>query len=339
MIFMKSNKNVTRGTSFCKLIFFMETPKFLLVDRTITDTLSERFNCPPLLTASDLLDASVQDSTKRFVFDGFGPSFETFDSLITTTDLPPIHLSTLDAILGEPLHRCEVLSIEGIGGTGKTRLCTKIMRDAVHEQNCKVLFIDSDMNLSKNVLEMILDSMECNINSDIEIVRDPRVKKENENGAITIAACTDEDSAFDAIQEYFSHSTPDLVIIDSLFSLFQQVMGKDAPGAPQLEEFALELKSLAQRSGCAVVVTNCLKAPNGEPVTFLGPQYNQLWNSRILLSPKSQIVTSAKLVCSPRLPVQEKMFYLETLKECSDQPIQTSEANDGDDDDADANDV
>jgi archaellum biogenesis ATPase FlaH len=306
----------------------MMPPPFILIDKTISHSMSERFNCPPIITESDLLDSLNQDSTKNFVFSGFGPSFEKFDDHVSSVDLRPIHLSSLDPILGEPLHRCEILSIEGFGNTGKTRLCTRIMRDAVHEQNCKVLFIDADMNLSKNVLERTLESMGSNLNSDIEIIRDPRVKNENSNGTITIAACTDEDSAFDAIQEYFSHSCPDLIIIDSLFSIFQQVMGKNAPGIPQLEEFAIELKSIAKRSGCAVVVTNCLKSPGGEPVTFLGPQYSQLWNTRLLLSTKNQIVAAAKLVCSPRLPFRESMFYLESLKECSDQSFLENDGND-----------
>ena len=317
----------------------MEFPHVILLNPSIAKEIEERTHSKtPIITEFDLLKVSHSDGTKSYVFDGFGPPFENAPDY-DIEDTNPISSDSIVSIIGEPLHRGEILSIEGCGNTGKTRLCVKILADALNNQQCHVLYLDSDMNLTPPIFNKMIETMEQTIDPSVEFLRDPRIKpgqtSQDEGGvasesSITICACTDEDRAFDIINEYSLHTKPDLIIIDSLFSMFQHVMSKDAPGVPQIEEFALELKNYAWKANCAIVVTNCLKAPNGAPVTFLGPQYNQLWHSRLLLYTKNGVVATGKLVCSPRLAYRETQFYLSNFTECKETGADSS-ANEDDD--------
>ncbi|EAY17545.1 hypothetical protein TVAG_453730 [Trichomonas vaginalis G3] len=280
----------------------------ILIDKNVSKELSTRIGIENLVTKYDVADIKKDiPQVKRFAFDNFSPSIQD----IVSNDEDRTISAGIDYIFGEPFFIGETYSIEGYSNTGKTRLVVKVATEIA--KSSKVLFIDADGNLSSPILANIASSM--NVNIDYPVYRDPRIPPTSVS-ALTIVNCLNHPDIINYINEYLQHSTPELIVIDSLLSVFQNVVGKGAPGSAQLEELSLELKSLAKSKGCVVIVTNSIKSPQGTPVTYLGPQYASLWHNRLILATKNNVVAESKLICSPRLPLVEKQFYLEDMKLC-----------------------
>lgn len=226
--------------------------------------------------------------------------------------------TSLDNILGGPIVKGEVTSIEGASGTGKTRMCVKIAHDFTAFGN--VLYIDSDFSLQPNIFVEIQKSLDLD-EPVVPFYGEFVNENPDEVPKFCIMNCTNTGELYSAINRYSEHSKPDLVVIDSVFSLLHNFVTKDGPGSAMLEEFALELKWYAQTHDCAVVITNALKTDSSPPTPFLGKQYASMWHQRLMLSTRNYFATTCELVASQRYQYQKVIIKIETLKECGEDDI------------------
>jgi hypothetical protein len=220
----------------------------------------------------------------------------------------PEPLSTsLDRLFGGPLRRGEVTSIEGGSGSGKTRLVLKIAHDI--SVAGKVLFVDADLCLQPNILTAIEVSL------GLENIVPPSFSIEDESN-FTILPINSLLDLYTAINAYLTSNRPDLIIIDSLMSLFQNIMVNDGPGSAMLQQTALELKRLARDVNCVIVVTNVLKHDSHPPQPFLGRLYTSLGHQRFLMTTKNYLVAKVELVQSPRYGYRSGKIMIENLIDC-----------------------
>lgn len=280
----------------------------ILLDKNVASELSKRIGVPNIITKYDVAEIKKEIiPAKRFVFDNFLPSIQDSDISLDDATIS----AGIDYIFGEQFHLGETYSIEGYQNVGKTRLCLKIALELA--KVTKVLYVDSDANLSPPIIANIASVM--SIDTDFPVYRDPRIPPTS-TCCLTIANCLNHPDIINSINAYLVHSTPEVIIIDSLMSVYQNVVGKGSPGSAQLEELAIELKSIAKRHKCVVIVTNSIKSATGQRITYLGPQYGTLWHNRLHISTNNHTVANAEVICSPRLPNTEKLFYLEDMKPC-----------------------
>ena len=286
------------------------------LNSAINESLGE--NCITDYDLSQLQHDSVND-----IFGHQTESFKQFKSSIYQDDfIPASHIdelepisTSIDFILG-PLFRREVLSIEGPFGSGKTRLCLKLTHEVAIAG--RVLFIDSNFTLSPQILQSIVSRLQ--LEGFPNYYSNPNdVPSEENPTSLHICIATTKTELFSIINTYLSHSKPDLIVIDSIMSLLQSSMIIDGPGSAELEEIACELKKLALKIGCAIVITNGSKPEEkwDQPrCTYLGKQYGYLWHSRALLFGQNSIVNTCNLYSSHQ-PMRISKFYLDDLRELS----------------------
>lgn len=272
--------------------------------------------------------------------------------------------TSMDFIFGGPFCRGEVTSIEGGPGVGKTRLCVKI----AHEVACsgRVLYIDADISLQPNILRQILKSLnlpyappsftETKIHSynsnylihqfSIDSLPDPSIAS-----LFHVAICTSPSDLFSIINLYVENAKPDLIIVDSAISLFQSLLGDNAPGGSMLQEFAIEFKNIVQECNCVGIITNSLRTQpshgrivpadlmsnnytefnsnyikdTNKPLPFSGRTYTSLWHQRLLMFSKNYFTASCDLVSSPRFPYQKRCVLIQTFTEASDENASMAE--------------
>jgi hypothetical protein len=233
---------------------------------------------------------------------------------------PPAPLPTsVDRLFGGPLCRGEVTSIEGGSGAGKTRLALRIAHDISIAG--RALFVDADLALQPNILAAMQASL------GLENAVPPSFSIEEES-SLTILPVNSIGEFRAGVNGFLSACRPDLIVIDSLMSLFQSVLVNDGPGSALLQETALELKHLAREINCVVVVTNVLKHDSHPPQPFLGRLYASLWHQRLLMTTKNYLAVKCELVQSPRYPYQSGKIMIENLIDCPEDHIAAFEGLD-----------
>lgn len=317
------------------------------------------FNLPNIITDLDLAKtdrAHISDpigkagnslnQCKSRIFDIKLSS--TMMSANEITESQPMSTS-MDFLFGGPLHRGEVTSIEGGAGTGKTRLCVKL----AHEISCsgRVLYIDADMSLQHNIIRKILQSLNLPISNSstssmtssynedfiIHPFTDNSLPHQSIPSSFHLAICSNSSQLFHIINSYITIVCPDLILIDSALSLFQDSMGTNGPASAFLQELALEFKKIVYKCNCVGIITNSLKPMNNpggvvprDPSvpqnkegyrSFYGQIYSSLWHQRLIMNTKAFYSCTCELVSSPRYPYQKVIMLLETLTEASEQDI------------------
>jgi hypothetical protein len=212
-------------------------------------------------------------------------------SVLTSPE--PISTS-MDDLFGGPLRRGEVTSVEGASGVGKTRVLLKIAHDVA--ATGRALYIDSDLGLPPAVLAAVQSSMGL-------------------TGTVTFLPLN---SILDLYATVNAAGAADLIVIDSVASLFQSSTARDGPGSAMLQEFALELKQFARDRNCAIVVANNLR-PDRSP--FLGRLYASLWHQRLLMSSRDFMVATCELIQSPRSAYRATRLVIESLTPCADEEL------------------
>ena len=250
---------------------------------------------------SDAGKGKLLDQFKQRVFEMRANRFVSVDAF----EFESISTS-LDGVFGGPLVRGEVVSVEGATGCGKTRLALKVAHDVAA---CgKVLYIDADFALQESIVYAVRESLG---------VREPRVGFSIDSDAPLVVAVVESVlELYSTINKFCETESPDLIVIDSLASLFQGAVMVDGPGSAMLQELALELKALARSKKCSIIVTNGLRSDTNPPQPFLGRLYASLWHSRLHLTPASLDLIRCDLVASPRSPPTSRKLVAESLELC-----------------------
>lgn len=224
--------------------------------------------------------------------------------------------TSLDFVFGGALRRGEVTSIEGCSGVGKTRICFKIAHEV--SQSGRVLFVDADFTLqNENIRDKIADTLGLENRAKIVFGID-------EIASFNVVGCNDLLDVYNVVNEYLrkceegTHGYPDLIVVDSLMPLFQSNTNKKGPGSAMLQEFAIEIKNIAHKYDCVVLVTNALRREKGNYSTFLGRLYESLWHQRLQIFSKNFITSKCVLVTSPRYREQTKFISILRLNECDE---------------------
>lgn len=215
--------------------------------------------------------------------------------------------TSLNFIFGEDLYKKEVYSFEGTKNSCKTRICCKLLYDLYGLYN--VLYFDTDYNLSDSILFSILKSLGCNLNDKTIIPHYSIDEKVDSTGSLHIINCNKSHDVMELLNLYTAHTKPDVIIIDSMLSLFYDIINQDAYMFSYIGEFAIELKRFCIDNNCCAIITNSIKAHQ----TYLGKQYGSLWHNRIVLKQLDFYTIKSTLVSSPRKPPVIKFFYTESL--------------------------
>ena len=247
---------------------------------------------------------------KDFIFSSY--EFKHANDIFSGDDSDKFVSTSLDFLFGGPFKKCEITSIEGCSGVGKTRICLKIAHEI--SQTGNVLFIDTDFTLqNKNIMNKIMETLGLENRTKVKYGID-------EIANFNIVCCNDLLEIYNVINEYihkceeFVCSYPDLIVIDSLMGLFQSNTNKKGPGSAMLQEFAIEIKNLAQKYNCLVLVTNALRRDKRNS-PFLGRIYESLWHQILQIFSRNYITSKCTLVASPRYKEQTKFCSILSLKE------------------------
>ena len=219
--------------------------------------------------------------------------------------------TSFDNVFGGPLTRGEVVSVEGVNGSGKTRLLLKIAHEIAVVGN--VLYIDADFALQENIFRSIKESLN---------ITEPEASFDIESDLpLIIAVVAGILDLYPTINFFCNCRSPDLIVIDGLMSLFQSVTSVDGPGSAMLQELALELKTLARERKCVIIVTNVLRTDTNPPnQPFLGRVYGSLWHTRVQMTPSGPLA-KCEIVQSPRSPHKTTTISIESLEQYPDETV------------------
>jgi hypothetical protein len=293
-------KSLSKEIHFCLMLLLSaglreEIHNAYRGEAPLTDLEFVRFNTERLGSGGHRSIESLS-TMKNHIFANFPDRFEVVHLL----EAPEPLSTSLDRLLADHSDAAKSPVLEAVGG--------------------KVLFVDADLRLQPNILVAIEVSL------GLENVVPPSFSFSIEDESnFTILPINFLLDLYTTINVYLASNRLHLIIIDSLMSLFQNIMVNDGPGSAMLQQITFELKRLARDINCVIIVTNVLKHDSHPPQPFLGRLYTSLWHQRFLMITKHYLVAKVELVKSPRYGYRSGKIMIENLIYCPPDEIAACE--------------